>query len=63
MQALTHVNIPQPHTDTAVVAIDDLHKSYADHHVLKGISMRAKEGEAVSRRSPIRVRSNVCARA
>ena len=43
-----NVNIPQPEADTAVVAIDDLHKSYADHHVLKGISMRAKEGEVVS---------------
>lgn len=31
-----------------VVAIDDLHKSYADHHVLKGISLRANEGEVVS---------------
>ena len=33
---------------TPVVAIDDLHKSYADHHVLKGISLRAHEGEVVS---------------
>lgn len=33
---------------TPVVAIDDLHKSYADHHVLKGISLRANEGEVVS---------------
>ncbi|MFN7124193.1 MAG: ATP-binding cassette domain-containing protein, partial [Hydrogenophaga sp.] len=48
MHALTNVNIPQPAADTSVVAIDDLHKSYADHHVLKGISMRAKEGEVVS---------------
>ena len=32
---------------TPVVAIDDLHKSYADHHVLKGISLRAHEGEVV----------------
>jgi len=31
-----------------VVAIDDLHKSYADHHVLKGIALRANEGEVVS---------------
>jgi octopine/nopaline transport system ATP-binding protein len=31
-----------------VVAIDDLHKSYAAHHVLKGISLRANEGEVVS---------------
>jgi ABC-type histidine transport system ATPase subunit len=48
VQALNKLNIPQPQTDDAVVAIDDLHKSYADHHVLKGISMRAKEGEVVS---------------
>jgi octopine/nopaline transport system ATP-binding protein len=33
---------------TPVVAIDGLHKSYADHHVLKGISLRANEGEVVS---------------
>lgn len=31
-----------------VVAIDALQKSYADHHVLKGISLRANEGEVVS---------------
>lgn len=35
-------------SDKPVVAIDDLHKSYADHHVLKGISLRANEGEVVS---------------
>lgn len=33
---------------TPVVAIDDLHKSYGDHHVLKGISLRAHEGDVVS---------------
>ena len=38
-----HSNATNP-----VVAIDDLHKSYADHHVLKGISLRANEGEVVS---------------
>ncbi|MEG2570795.1 MAG: ATP-binding cassette domain-containing protein, partial [Clostridia bacterium] len=31
-----------------VVAIDALHKSYAAHHVLKGISLRANEGDVVS---------------
>jgi octopine/nopaline transport system ATP-binding protein len=31
-----------------VVAIDALHKSYDGHHVLKGISLRANEGEVVS---------------
>ena len=31
-----------------VVAIDDLHKSYAEHHVLKGISLEAREGDVVS---------------
>ena len=38
-----HSNATSP-----VVAIDDLHKSYAGHHVLKGISLRANEGEVVS---------------
>ena len=33
---------------TPVVAIDALHKSYAAHHVLKGISLRANEGDVVS---------------
>jgi octopine/nopaline transport system ATP-binding protein len=31
-----------------VVAVDDLHKSYGEHHVLKGISLRAHEGDVVS---------------
>ncbi len=48
MSAFTDVNILQPEQNTSVVAIDDLHKSYADHHVLKGISMRAQEGEVVT---------------
>ena len=38
----------QPNSVNPVVAIDDLHKSYADHHVLKGIALRANEGEVVS---------------
>jgi polar amino acid transport system ATP-binding protein len=38
----------QPNSVTPVVAIDALHKSYAAHHVLKGISLRANEGEVVS---------------
>ncbi|MDD2053690.1 ATP-binding cassette domain-containing protein [Pseudomonas putida] len=38
----------QPGSTTPVVAIDDLHKRYGDHHVLKGISLRANEGEVVS---------------
>ena len=44
MPAALNEQIP----DTPVVAIDDLHKSYAEHHVLKGISLRANEGEVVS---------------
>ncbi len=35
-------------TTSPVVAIDDLHKSYAEHHVLKGISLEAREGDVVS---------------
>ncbi|KRW58769.1 ABC transporter ATP-binding protein [Pseudomonas sp. TTU2014-080ASC] len=31
-----------------VVAVADLHKNYGEHHVLKGISLRAHEGDVVS---------------
>ena len=38
----------QPNSSTATLEVEDLHKSFGDLEVLKGVSMSAREGDVVS---------------
>jgi len=35
-------------TDTAALKIDDLHKSFGNHEVIKGVSMEARKGDVIA---------------